>query len=130
VRRPAAEAPLEVGECGTVARIHVGAALDPASITAVPCDQPHDVEVAAVFDHPSGPDLEYPGTDSVDAYAADACLRRFADYVGVPYEASHLDVVFVAPGEDGWDDGDRRIACVLYDTDFAPLTGSVRGTGA
>jgi hypothetical protein len=112
-----------------VPSIDVGGPVDPAAIEERTCTEPHDVEVAAVFDHPAGPDAEFPGTDAVDGYATDQCLLRFEDYVGTPYEASSLDVAFVAPGEDGWDAGDRRIACVLYHVDFAPLTGPVRGSG-
>lgn len=82
-----------------------------------------------MFDHPAAARADFPGEAAVDGYATDECLRRFEEYVGVAYEASALDVVFVAPGEDGWEDGDRRVACVVYHTDFAPLTGSVRGAG-
>lgn len=128
-RRTAEEVPLEVGQCADVPRVRVGAPIDPATMATVPCDQPHTVEVAAVFDHPAGAGVDFPGVAAVDGYATDQCLLRFEDYVGTPYEASVLDVAFVAPGEDGWDDGDRRIACVLYHLDFEPLTGSVRGTG-
>lgn len=128
-RTPAEVAPLEVGQCGDVPGIRVGGALDPAAVDQVPCEQPHDVEVADVFDHPAVPGADFPGEAAVDGYATDQCLQRFEDYVGAAYETSALDVTFVAPGEEGWDDGDRRIACVLYHVDFAPLTGSVRGTG-
>jgi hypothetical protein len=85
------------------------------------------VEVAAVFDHPLDAGADFPGVSAVDGYATDECVRRFEEYVGIAYEASTLDIAYVAPGEDGWEDGDRRIACVLYHIDFAPLTGSVRG---
>ena len=129
VRSTAEDAPLEVGQCGDVPAIDVGGPLDPAAIVDVACEQPHDVEVAAVFDHPAEARADFPGIDAVDGYATDQCLTRFEDYVGAPYESSSLDVAFVAPGEDGWDAGDRRIACVLYHVDFVPLTGSVRGTG-
>ena len=81
--------------------------------------------MAAVFDYPAGAGLDFPGADAVDGYATDQCLERFEAYVGSAVRASTLDVAFVAPGEDGWDEGDRRIACVLYHIDFAPLTGSV-----
>jgi hypothetical protein len=130
VRSTGEEAPLEVGDCGDVPRVRVGGPLDPASVDIVPCTRPHDVEVAAVFDHPLGGDSEFPGEAAVDGFATDECLQRFEEYVGIAYEDSTLDVAYVAPGEDGWDDGDRRIACVLYHVDFEPLTGSVRGTRA
>ena len=103
--------------------------MDPAAIEERPCTGPHDVEVAAVFEHPAGPGAGFPGGDAVDGYATDQCLLRFEAYVGVPYESSSLDVAFVAPGEEGWDAGDRRIACVLYHVDFVPLTAPVRGSG-
>lgn len=128
-RSTAEDVPLEAGQCGDVPRLRVGGPIDPAAIDEVSCTQPHDVEVAAVFEHPAGPDLDFPGEAAVDGYATDQCLLRFEAYVGAAYEASSLDVAFVAPGEDGWDDGDRRIACVLYHADFAPLAGSVRETG-
>ena len=128
-RATAEEAPLAVGQCGDVPPIRVGGPVDPATIDERPCTEAHDVEVAAVLEHPAGPGIDFPGEAAVDGYATDQCLLRFEEYVGAPYEASSLDVAFVAPGEDGWDAGDRRIACVLYHVDFAPLTGSVRGTG-
>ena len=128
-RQTAEEVPLEVGQCGDVPGLRVGGPLDPAAIATVPCEQPHDVEVAAVLEHPAGPTLDFPGQEAVDAYATDQCIVRFEDYVGTPYERSALDVAFVAPDEDGWNDGDRRIACVVYHVDFSDLTGSVEGTG-
>jgi hypothetical protein len=103
--------------------------LDPASIEVVACTEPHDIEVSAVFDYPAGPELDFPGTVAVDGYATDQCIERFEEYVGAPYEASSLDVIIVAPDEDGWGDGDRRIACVLYHVDFQELTESVAASG-
>lgn len=124
-RTPAREAPLAPGDCGDVPEVTVGGALDPATFTPVDCARPHDVEIAAVFDFPGGDDLRFPGRAAVDGYAYEECLTRFEDYVGAPYETSTLDYFIVAPDADGWADGDRRIACVVYETDFRPLTGSV-----
>lgn len=129
VRTTAEEAPVAVGDCGLVPRLAVGGALDPATIEVVDCTTPHDVEISAVFDYPGGPDLEFPGTGAVDGYATDRCIERFEGYVGSDYLASTLDVLIVAPDEDGWDDGDRRIACVVYHVDFQDLTSSVEGSG-
>jgi hypothetical protein len=129
VRTTAEEAPVAVGDCGNVPRLRIGGALDPASIEPVPCTEAHEVEVAAVFDYPAGPEVDFPGAVSVDGYAADECIERFEGYVGAPYESSALDVLIVAPDEDGWGAGDRRIACVLYHVDFQPLTQPVAGSG-
>ena len=129
VRATAQEAPVAVGDCGVVPRLRVGGALDPATIEVVECTVPHDIEISAVFDYPAGSDIEFPGTIAVDGYATDQCLERFEAYVGAPYASSSLDVLIIAPDEDGWDDGDRRIACVLYHTNFEELVGSVAGSG-
>jgi hypothetical protein len=39
-----------------------------------------------------------------------------------------LDIGVVTPGEAAWSQGTRTIACMLYHSDFQPLTGTVRGT--
>jgi hypothetical protein len=127
-RTTAAEAPVAVGDCGNVPDLRVGGALDPATIEVVDCAEAHDIEVGAVFDYPAGAGIDFPGTAAVDGYATDECIERFEAYVGTTYETSVLDVLIVAPDGDGWDDGDRRIACVLYHVDFQDLTGSVAGT--
>jgi hypothetical protein len=128
-RATAAEVPLDVGQCGVVAVVRAGVAIDPAAIAFVGCEQPHDLEVAVVFEYPASPAIPFPGTTVVDAYATDQCIDRFEDYVGVAYEASRLDVTIVAPGSAGWEAGDRRVACLVYDSDFARLTATVRNSG-
>lgn len=127
-RATAIEVPLQVGQCGDVDRVRAGVAIDPAGIRTVACDQPHLVEVAAVFDYPAGPEIGYPGRSAVDSYATDECVQRFEPYVGATYEVSTFDIVIVAPDDNGWSDGDRRIACVLYQVDFAPITGTAAGS--
>jgi hypothetical protein len=128
-RATAAEVPLIEGQCGDVPRIVPGEAVDPATITLGDCQLPHGVEVAAVFEFPASPAIDFPGAAAVDGYATDQCLDRFDDYVGTAYLASRFDVTIVAPGAGGWQAGDRRIACLLYDADFAILTGPARGSG-
>jgi hypothetical protein len=128
-RATAEEAPVAVGECGDVPGLEVGGALDPATIVPVDCALAHDIEIGAVFDYPAGADLDFPGTVSVDGYATDQCIERFEPYVGAPYASSQLDVLIIAPDEEGWSAGDRRIACVLYHVDFQQLTGPVAGSG-
>lgn len=128
VRTTEEEAPVSTGDCGNVPRLQVGGALDPATIELVPCHEPHLMEIGAVFEYPLPPDSDFPGTISVDGYATEQCLERFEAYVGAPYVESEIDVLIIAPDEDGWDDGDRRIACVLYHTNFEQITGSVAGS--
>jgi hypothetical protein len=128
-RTTAAEVPLEEGQCGDVPRLQVGGALDPAAFVATDCSVPHTVEVGPVFDYPAGSDIDFPGTDNVDGYAFQECIERFEVYLGRPYLESTIDFLLVAPDEEGWDDGDRRIACVLYQTNFDPLTAPLQASG-
>jgi hypothetical protein len=49
---------------------------DLVSLPAVPCAQPHEGEVFAVFDLPAGP---YPGPTAVDEQSNSGCTARFGD---------------------------------------------------
>ena len=84
-------------------------------VTAVPCDQAHDNEVFAVFEHPAAAEARFPGEEAVNQVAQDGCLERFQPYVGQPYDGSELKVAVIAPGEQSWqEEDDRVIACILY----------------
>lgn len=92
-------------------------------VPLVPCSEPHDNEVYAEFTLPDG---EFPGDEVVEAAAFDGCYDRFADYVGLAYEESILDIYPLWPTEGSWDElGDRVITCSLWDTE-AQLTGSAK----
>jgi hypothetical protein len=94
------------------------------SVAAVPCTQPHDAEVYAVFDL----DLpEYPGDDEVGTAAESGCIGRFAEFTGVEYAASRLEVVYLNPTQESWDEeDDRSVVCSVSDPE-GPATGSLRG---
>ena len=128
-RTTAEEVPLEEGACGDVPRLQVGGALDPAAFVPTDCSVPHVVEVGPVFEYPAGSDIDFPGIENVDGYAFEECIERFEAYVGRPYVESSIDFLLVAPDQDGWEEGDRRIACVLYQTNFDRLTAPVAGSG-
>ena len=118
---------LEVGDCFD----------DPTSQTAevsdvdgVSCSERHDNEVYAVADHPASDSAPYPGDDVLEAYSFGYCLSEFETYVGLSYELSRLDVGYLYPVRDGWQqDDDREVACYLYDLNLAKLTGSMKGSG-
>ncbi len=97
-------------------------------VTAVPCDQAHDNEVFAVFDHPAGRDAAFPGEEAVNKVAQDECLERFEAYVGRPYAGSDLQVAVIAPGERSWkEEDDRTLACIVYGD--GRLKGSRKASG-
>lgn len=98
-------------------------------VAVVPCDQPHQTEVFAVFDFEAGPDDAYPGEQRLTQDAQRQCRgERFTDYVGIPKDESELLVLQATPAEETWAQGDREIVCLLHLGD-EELTQSMRGSG-
>ncbi len=93
------------------------------SESIVPCDQRHDDEVYAVFDLD---DTDYPGQTALQQTADEGCRARFADFIGILYEESILELYSLWPTEKAWLDGDRRISCVVWYPDDA-VVGSLAG---
>ena len=104
-----------------------GVVLD--SVQAVPCSEPHDNEVYAVFDVPGPSGASYPGDEEIYFDSVGRCVDRFAGYVGIDYDQSLLVVDPITPTKDSWErDGDREIVCFLYDINLAKLEGSMQGS--
>lgn len=97
-----------------------------ASLEAVPCADPHDAEVYALFDLADG---GYPGENTVSDASIDGCLDRFEGFVGTPYEFSELDIYWLEPTEDSWNElDDREVVCTVVNLDGSKLTGSMGGS--
>lgn len=98
-----------------------------SEVPGVPCSQPHDNEVFAVYDV----ELEaYPETDELSDIAFDGCVQRFEAYVGRDYQSSALDVSTLFPTQETWRElNDREVICYLYDIDFNKLEGSMKDSG-
>lgn len=95
-----------------------------SSVDGVPCAQPHDNEVYAVFDVRTA---TFPG-DRMAELAHEGCLERFEPFVGKDYESSSLDIATLYPTSESWSkQNDREVICVVYDVDTKKLTGSVKG---
>jgi hypothetical protein len=109
---------LKVGEC-----INETPEEEPVTVPLVPCTQPHDGEVFAIYSLPGG---KYPGDALVDRFAQGGCDKRFDTYAGAAADQSNWDVGFFGPSADLWADGDRRVFCLASHSDMSPLTGSVR----
>jgi hypothetical protein len=103
-------------------------AIDASTVTTLEgfdCAQEHDAEVyhvgtvtAQTFDA-----LEV-------AEAAEAmCREEFAAFIGLSYEESALDIYYLYPQADSWENGDREVICAVYTPN--PDTGRVtRTTGS
>jgi len=94
--------------------------------TAIPCDQPHEMELFFV-DEPWTMDDEYAGDDQVEDAAYAICEREFEAYVGVPYLDSVLYLYEWHPSEAAWSRGERWLACAL--TGDGALEESAEGSG-
>ena len=97
-----------------------------SSLPAVPCSEPHDNEVYAVFDLETN---EFPAGDSMSQMAFDSCMSRFQGFVGIDYESSTLDILTLYPTRESWDlQGDREIVCAVFEMNAKPLTGTAKNS--
>ena len=75
---------------------------------------------------PDGPNTTSPPT--IETNATDQSPPLFADYVGIGFDASRLEMFYLYPSEETWGRGDRQIACIVTAPAGGELTGSVAGT--
>ena len=78
------------------------------AVSVLPCTEPHDSEVYAVFDAPAS---DYPGDAEIESIGRDRCVAEFAEYVGLSFEQSRLDAYSFKPSAQSWASGDRRFVC-------------------
>ena len=96
---------------------------DAPTLPKVACSEPHNAEVYAAKNLPSG---SYPGLDRVEQETFAYCESEYARFVGVPYDDSRLDFFIVYPEQIGWYTGDRKIACIV--TAPEDVTSTLRGS--
>lgn len=116
-----AATPLRQGDC-----FDGGEGESVATVEARDCGAAHDREVYAVIQYPNGD--QFPGVDTLNAYAEEQCLPSFETFVGRSYEESELEALYLTPSAETWRAGDRAIVCALY-REGEKLTGSMKGTG-
>jgi Septum formation len=82
-------------------------------VSGVPCLEPHDAEVFSTFDIDGD---EFPGQRAVIRDAARGCKTGFADFIGVTYQRSALDMQYLYPTEQSWNtEDDREVVCAVTD---------------
>jgi len=113
---------LRVGDCFDLK--------DPAAeliedVKAVPCEQEHEYEMFLIGSMAAG---SYPSDTAFSSFVENECLPAFETYVGLVYEESVLDVFWVVPSTDSWNDGDRAVQCAVYHPRIHRLTGSQKGS--
>jgi len=110
---------LQVGDCLN----DLTDSTDVSSLPSVPCSQPHQGEVFAVFDLPPGP---YPGAAGVDDLVSKGCNARLADFSPSAPSDDAIGLFSVYPLEQNWDRGDREVVCIAKATSGSS-TGSIKG---
>ncbi len=101
-----------------------------ASLDVVPCSSPHDKEVFANYDYPTGSDTAFPGKDVLFEFGKNECLTAFNAFVGIEWESSDLNYAWFSPTQSSWSvGGDREILCVLWQIGGEKLQGSMHGSG-
>ena len=119
---------IAAGDCVRIPR----ADLAVSDWTELDCAQPHEAEVFAtdeVAPTTAGDDEIYPGRDSMIPGATRACEERFEAYVGVPYAASSLQLAVFFPTGSNWAAvDDRTIGCIVFNDDYALISGTLAGS--
>ena len=101
-----------------------------SNVEVVSCDDPHQKEVYAVVSIAEPDGASFPGAARVSDLAADFCLERFDEFVGLPFFDSRLNISTLNPTQDSWERlDDREVICSLYDLEDLYMKGSMRGSG-
>ena len=94
-------------------------------VAARPCAQAHRFELFFTGSLPEG---AFPPQSVIDVFVQSNCGPAFLTYVGTSYEQSQLDVYWMAPTSDTWDQGHRAVQCAVYDPGIDKLTESLKGS--
>ncbi len=118
---------MRVGDCFDDSPEITDPSAEIQAVAGLPCSEPHDNEVYAVFDVSFD---TFPGDASMFDLSTDACHKRFKSFVGKSYDESVLDLFAIYPTDDSWSQlNDREVICAVYRVDYKKLTGSAKGLG-
>ena len=95
-------------------------------VTVTDCRAAHHAEVTLRMDLPGEDD--WPGDAVIEAAAAAVCEATLEDYVGVPFDASRLEIDFFTTERSGWEEGDHRLICLVFDPDAETTTVALKGS--
>jgi len=114
---------VKVGDCFNDASMEIE---EISNVAGVPCSEPHDNETYALVNLTID---NYPGADQMGDLANDACMEKFAGFVGRDYESSSLDILTMYPSADSWKQDDREVICAVYDMNIEKLIGTAKDSG-
>jgi hypothetical protein len=112
---------VEVGDC--LATDPTGEVV--SQVPTVDCEEPHTSEA---FHSATIEAEELPSEADIEQLVEDECLAEFESFVGMPYELSALEVLWLSPTAESWEQGDRELTCLVTDP-AGQTTGSLEGAG-
>jgi Septum formation/Domain of unknown function (DUF4190) len=92
------------------------------TVTAIPCDQPHNAQIYAKF-RLAGSDLRYPGAAAVARRARSGCNARIGS-VDKAMTTNAMTARILLPDETSWTAGQRTVSCMVVNP-TANLTTSL-----
>ncbi|MFI0409826.1 septum formation family protein [Actinomadura sp. 3N508] len=113
-------AALRVGDCFN--DLDVDSLRSP--VTALPCTDPHQGEVAAQAELPAG---RFPGNRQTHELSTDACFLKTIRFLKSRH-AEHLEPYLIMPTKTNWDAGDRKVLCLLIYTGPDTITVPIAQT--
>lgn len=99
--------------------------------TRVPCEGPHQYEIYLRTAHPARPGAPWPGDREMEAYAQAECYAAFADFVGIIFELSTLELGYLTPSRTNFEHDRavfRDIHCFVHRSDSTDLVGTTAGS--
>jgi hypothetical protein len=100
-----------------------GTALGITSVTAMACTKAHNAQVFAEFDATGS---RFPGTAALERRADSGCNARLTGNLDQSKITSTMSLHFIFPQQLAWDSGQRRISCLIVDSQ--DMTSSVLAT--
>jgi hypothetical protein len=102
------------------------------TVRAVPCDQPHDLQITRSVDSPDA--VAYPTDEQWTAFIDAACAAPAEALIGLPVDPfGRFTLTAITPVADGWDESPSEVTCAVGAQPTAPsdlspqLTEDLRG---
>jgi len=98
------------------------------TVTAIPCDQPHNAQIYAKFKL-TGSDFSYPGAATVERRARSGCNARIGT-VNKSMTTSAMTTRILLPEETAWVAGQRTVSCMVVNPTATLTTSLLNSTPA
>jgi Septum formation len=94
-----------------------------SQVPTVDCEEPHTSEA---FHTTTIEGEELPSAADMEQLVQDECLAAFESFVGMPYDQSALEVLWLEPTAESWEQGDHELVCLVTDP-AGQTAGSLEG---